>query len=468
MYFSLKNFFIITTYKDDYLLIHKNFPRLYRISKKIFKYSNDLSSFKKDYYLLKKWGYLPYQKDNHYKDQEAILTLRVSEDCNLSCSYCYNKTNMLNSKNIKFMSKDIAIKAVRFFLDNFFNKDMTIFFFGGEPLLNFPVIKDTLSYIKKQKIPFKEIKIVTNGTILNKDILNFILENNIKIMVSLDLPASEHKKNRPFKNKRPSFDIVLKNLKILLKNISSQNILIRTTVAKDIDFNLKEIILSCQRYKLPLENLIIELDHFSRCLKNLELEKKALINYSRKNILNNKNFPIYKRELIGDYLYTIISGREKILSCPAGVSAITVNPIGEIYLCDEVSNLKEFYLGDIKRGIDKEKLNIIKEKFILKPKECIFCWARAFCSGFCPLIKKDKNLLYQECQKLKRDFIEELNFFLNLNYKQIKKLIFSSFSFTKDNDYISKQSNFIKLSLKIYKYLNNNCLYLKPINILPY
>jgi len=467
----------IITYHNDYVLTYQKTPRLYLISKKIYdefkNKSKIINHIKNDYLNLKRWSYLPNSdRIQDYNDKRFVLSLRVSEECNLSCRYCYNKRNMLNKDGVKYMSKKIAKKSLDFFISHFNQKHMSIIFSGGEPLLNFSTVKYVLNYLKNTyKDREFEFKLSTNGTILNKEIINEIIKNDIKVTVSIDFPILQHNFNRPFKNGNPSFEIIRSNLMLLLKHISPQNITLRTVISSNGKFTPEEIIYNFYKLNLPTDNLYIQTEFgkgISFYKKNIiNRQKKALIEKHRKYLLDCKNnSKLYKREIFGNILYTIITGRDSVDECPAVKNGFTINPKGEIYLCDISVNKEKFYLGNIKNGFDNTRLKIIKEIYLKYYNECLSCWAFSFCSKFCPLIRPNKDIFFKNCAINKKEFIDEIRFFLNLNYNQIKKIILSAINFTKDKDIISRNRD-IDLYIEIYKFLNRNNKYIKPINIFP-
>lgn len=136
------------------------------------------------------------------------LILNVTEDCNLRCKYCsYSGHYKYKRKHTpKRMPKDIAYRAINWFLPNTGkSKNVTIGFYGGEPFLNFEIIRDAVVYAQ-QKAKDKEVgfNATTNATILTDEILDFIVRNNIRLLVSLDGPKDIHDRYRVFRNGRGS------------------------------------------------------------------------------------------------------------------------------------------------------------------------------------------------------------------------------------------------------------------------
>lgn len=148
------------------------------------------------------------------------LRLNVTEQCNLNCSYCYEKVSKVYTKK-RIMSWEIAKKS----LEEFFclvsmhkHKEVGIRFFGGEPLLNWSLIKQCIEYIKEKKPQSLNVKykINTNGTLLTEDIIKTLQRNNVFITISLDGVKKYHDKARIFNNGRGSFEIIDRNINILI------------------------------------------------------------------------------------------------------------------------------------------------------------------------------------------------------------------------------------------------------------
>lgn len=198
--------------------------------------------------------------DEHFKYVlPRKLVLEITENCNLRCSYCFNTLgtgHRVHSK--KQMTKPVIYKAI----DQYFKVYTEIFskipdteknnylkvavpncnWWGGEPFLNFELIKDSLLYFKnlpwnKYGIPSDKLSycVVTNFTILNQDILDFLIENHVLLMISLDGDQNEHDKNRKFLDGSGSFEIVKRNLDHILTKYPEyckNNVLIQAVFSK--------------------------------------------------------------------------------------------------------------------------------------------------------------------------------------------------------------------------------------------
>lgn len=161
---------------------------------------------------------------DEYRNQPIEIlegVLMVSQNCNLACRYCYGgESGTFNQKG--FMSEEIADKCMDFILQNAGEQSFQkIIFFGGEPLLNYKVIKHTIERWNSVKdlYPNKNIYfgLTTNGVLLNEEIVRFFKKNNVGVTVSVDGPPEIHNYNRPFRDGSKSFDATMAGIELLKK-----------------------------------------------------------------------------------------------------------------------------------------------------------------------------------------------------------------------------------------------------------
>ena len=485
-----KNLKIVISHKKNYILIDTKTPRMYQVPKQTYLDLRDKLKINpllaKEYNNLKQWSYLPdYTKLNHYDSWRIPqLSLRVSEACNLRCSYCFSlmHKNMLNSQGIKYMPKETAIKALRFFT-SYFNKkrELGVIFFGGEPLMNFPVMKYTTEYARKNVRGRRlEFSVTTNGTIMNKDIINWLIDYDISVYLSLDFPPSAQNVNRPFRDGRPSFETIKNNIFTLVKYISPRRLTIRTTIPFDSTISIRESYESFFRSGIPVKHYgaayqFVDLESAPKVMsaqmkrqRILGEEKTLIVDRQRRDVIKRDNAEAYGNDIWSTYFTMIVDGRIPFKECDAVDNALDVNPGGELYFCDMVANKDTFRLGDIESGLDKSRLELIKQKYCFKPEECASCFMGSFCFIACPLARPYKSVRKQNCLWHKNTFVARLKFILSLNVEQVKRLMDkSSHSFLR-SEYLLRHKQDLNAFFEIYNYLNNTHRYIKPVNIFPY
>lgn len=194
---------------------------LWRLSRRFDSKAASLAT--KNLLVLKKRGMLFSEEKiqrTEIKRKITDLTLNIVNNCNLRCRYCWNMGGSygrpsLNNKmdsRISYKALDLLVKESAGF------RDLVVDFYGGEPLLNFDVIRNTIEYCGKiqreKKINFRFL-LATNGTLLDKEAGEFLIENGVDIAVSIDGPQKIHDLQRPFPGRRGSFDAIMKNINSL-------------------------------------------------------------------------------------------------------------------------------------------------------------------------------------------------------------------------------------------------------------
>ncbi|ARC83167.1 radical SAM additional 4Fe4S-binding SPASM domain protein [Clostridium argentinense CDC 2741] len=307
------------------------------------------------------------------------VTFWVTSDCNLNCKYCYEGSD----KHKKYMSRNIVDKSIDqiFSYSKYIDKDsFMVLLHGGEPFLAFDIIKYIVARLKKECMD-RGIKIsfatTTNATILNDEMINFIIQEIPNITVSLDGTKETHDKMRPFKNGNGSHKIALENSLKLLKHLP--NIRLRTTFDStsigSLYQDIKFLIDNGFKYIVPAPNLF-DKDWSKKGLDILEEQMRLLKKYIKDK--KDVSVSILDRDLFS------LKG-----SCTGGKSTFNIYPNGELYPCTMAAGNKEFCIGNIYDGIDinkRDKLLSYSEKTNL---ECEGCTLYNFCIGpRCKIINK--------------------------------------------------------------------------------
>jgi uncharacterized protein len=351
------------------------------------------------------------------------LTLNVSEDCNLRCEYCIYSGKYIYERthSNKKMSLGIASRAIEFFFKHNTNSErIAVTFYGGEPLLNFNLIRKCVKLSKKLALECGKdsdltFSITTNGTLLDRKKINFLIEHNIGLLISLDGPKNIHDKYRKFINGKGSYDLIIENLKRIrelnqeyykkkvgfsvvtlpeyLNSVieffgshplvtETENLIINlvspddTTFFENYDFknNLKKYVKTMKKLMGMYEEFLVKENYHSPNFKPL----KAIFD---KNLLL-----IHRRELsqIGNKIY--LNG-----ICIPGQRRLFVSSGGDFYICEKMG--ESIKIGDVYKGFDyKAILNIIEKYRQISEKECLNCWLMRLCNLCFTSARKGKIL----------------------------------------------------------------------------
>jgi uncharacterized protein len=319
----------------------------------------------------------------------TYMSLLVTQDCNLRCIYCYeDKTKARMDEKTAFRAVDWLIRK---------SEDMRsihIVFFGGEPLLNFPLMKAVVEYANEAAHKAGKqatYSITTNGTLLDDEKNQFFLKHQIKVMISIDGLKELQDVQRPFASGSGSYDLILPKIHELLKLIpqtSGHAVVMGNTSPEKVKDALQELgfqQVSVAMNSQSLFTLDSQKDKASdRDIRSMisALEEEAIVWYNR--IIARDTVSINK--LTGrSYLYLalrcLLNHSIRIFFCGAGRSMAAVAPSGDIYLCHRFVGLDDYRIG----SIDEYDLNL--ESFSQSPVEtnaiCNRCFARYYCGGGC-------------------------------------------------------------------------------------
>lgn len=318
----------------------------------------------------------------------TCLNLQVSRECNLRCKYCYTKWGSFGGEK-GFMNKDVAKKAIDFLMRESGESEICrINFDGGEPLLNFELIKYVVVEATKQdqrlgkKVVFG---INTNGTLLSDRIVNFLNENRVGVNVSLDGPKGIHDSLRVFKNGDGSYDRIIPGLRRLLK-ASKGEVGCSLVVTKHSLSYLREIVNDLYGLGFSSISLAFVRGNGEEWAVNEEDLPKIREQYEKLALFCLDRF--FERGEIGlTNLYlrlkSIYFRSHRLMACGAGNNYVAISPSGTIYPCHSLVGIPEFVIGNLASGLEnRRRQNFFKNGIQSKP-DCRKCWARYFCGGGC-------------------------------------------------------------------------------------
>lgn len=332
------------------------------------------------------------------------LTLQVTQQCNLRCEYCaysgiYENNRTHSSKRMSFETAKAAIDL--FLSHNNSLSEVVIGFYGGEPLLEFKLIKECVNYAK-QKVEGKRLRfnMTTNGTLLSDDVVDFLAENEFLLSVSLDGSKEEHDINRKFLDGRGSFDVVVENVKRLCNRYPDfgRNLQIMTTINPHMDlgcvleyfsaeeaFSHKDILFNTMSER-GLENRLIYDKHFYR-VRNYEYIKMLFSMVGRIDKKYVSTLFLRSRTMLSQF-------RERTRShsalqwishhngpCMPGVKKLFIRTDGKIFPCERVNENKDYNcIGNLGVGIDVERAKKVLNVGKISENLCKKCWALRHCS----------------------------------------------------------------------------------------
>jgi uncharacterized protein len=327
----------------------------------------------------------------------TTMVLNVTNQCNLSCTYCYEYgadkiVDTANGKQPKFMTEETARDAVEFMLKESGTSPVAyLTFFGGETLMNFPVLQRTVAYARARAAETgKQVhfSLTTNATLLRPETIEFLADNDVGVTISIDGPQDIQDKFRVFQNGRGSYDLVAPKIKELLQRHRSRPIGARVTLAAGT-IDVKRI------YRHLTEELGFAEVGFA----------PATSAPSRDHAIPETGFEdmlAQFSELADEYLEASVAGRHhgfsnvretldeihkgmsKAFPCGAGLGLMGVSTGGDVALCHRFAGSEEHSLGNVRDGIDRGAQRAFLEKHHVDEKtDCRRCWARPLCSGGC-------------------------------------------------------------------------------------
>lgn len=371
------------------------------------------------------------------KSPLSQLILIVTEDCNIRCKYCIYSDNYPHVKGYskQQMSFDVAKKAIDYYMklhqmrvNSGYRRKPIITFYGGEPLLEFQLMKDVIKYCGEQNYEPK-IFVTTNATLFNEEMIKFFIENDIVITFSLDGFKANNDRNRIFPNGKGTFDLIMSNIIKLQNEKKKRNIEQAISfsccfdsysdmcaivdffnVNHDLFYPYNIIFNEISKYnttyyeycsKAHKEGVIKEDVHtFDKTVKVLQEEfLNCAINYQKVNSVGLTYLFMGLINIIWRSKGHMDSNK---LSCTPG-SKIAVSPDGNFFICEKVSQMCS--IGDVNNGIDFKKVNELNNKYLLiRRKHCKDCTISRLCSICYMHLVQDDDLKfnYEMCKDNKK------------------------------------------------------------------
>ena len=318
------------------------------------------------------------------------LCLHIAHSCNLNCSYCFASQGRYHGERA-LMSYETGKRALDFLVENSgTRRNLEVDFFGGEPLMNFDVVKKLVEYarnIEKEKNKNFRFTLTTNGVLIDDDVIDFANREMSNVVLSLDGRREVHDRFRVDYSGRGSFDTIVPKFQKLVNARGGKNYYMRGTFTHYNPDFLEDIkaMLDLGFTELSMEPVVTSPESPSALTESdkpivfEQYEKLAELMLRRDK--EGKPFTFYHYMLDikgGPCIYKRISG------CGSGTEYMAVTPQGDLYPCHQFVGDEKFKLGDIYHGVDnKEIQNEFYSCNVYAREECRDCWARLYCSGGC-------------------------------------------------------------------------------------
>ena len=318
------------------------------------------------------------------------LCLHIAHDCNLACRYCFAEEGEYHGRRA-LMSFEVGKKALDFLIANSGSRtNLEVDFFGGEPTMNWEVVKQLVEYGRSQeKIHNKNFRftLTTNGVLLNDEITEFCNREMSNVVLSLDGRKEVNDRMRPTRNGKGSYDIIVPKFVKFAKERGSRDYYIRGTFThENLEFSKDVLHFADLGFtKMSMEPVVAPPEAFYAIreedlpviLRQYDLLAKEYVERRRAG----KGFVFFHFQIDlkqGPCVAKRLSG------CGSGTEYLAVTPWGDLYPCHQFVGNEQFLLGNVDEGIVNTEL---RDEFKLcnvyaKPK-CRECFARFYCSGGC-------------------------------------------------------------------------------------
>ncbi len=328
-----------------------------------------------------------------FKQRKTVvkaLCLHIAHDCNLACKYCFAEEGEYHGRRA-LMSFEVGKKALDFLIANSGNRiNLEVDFFGGEPLMNWDVVKRLVEYGRSQeKIHNKKFRftLTTNGVLLNDEVMEFCNKEMSNVVLSLDGRKEVNDKMRPFRNGKGSYDLIVPKFQKFAESRNQTNYYVRGTFTREnLDFSKDVIHFADLGFKQMSIEPVVGLPEEPYAIREEDLPvimeeyDKLVVEYiKRKKEGRGFNFFHFMIDLEqGPCVAKRLSG------CGSGTEYLAVTPWGDLYPCHQFVGREEFLLGNVDDGIVNEACrNEFKLCNVYAKEKCQNCFAKFYCSGGC-------------------------------------------------------------------------------------
>ncbi|MBQ9927985.1 MAG: thioether cross-link-forming SCIFF peptide maturase [Lachnospiraceae bacterium] len=328
-----------------------------------------------------------------FKKRQTVvkaLCLHIAHDCNLACKYCFAEEGEYHGRRA-LMSFEVGKKALDFLVANSGNRvNLEVDFFGGEPLMNWQVVKDLVAYGRSLEEPNNKkfrFTLTTNGVLLDDEILEFANKEMANVVLSIDGRKEIHDLMRPNRGGFGSYDLIVPKFQKVAESRDQMNYYVRGTFThNNLDFaeDVKHLAdLGFQQISVepvvakPKDDYAITEEDVPKLLE--EYDRLAVELLKRRKEGKGVNFFHFMIDLEGGPCVA-----KRLSGCGSGTEYLAVTPWGDFYPCHQFVGQEEFLMGNVDEGITRTD---IRDEFktcnVYAKEKCRNCFAKFYCSGGC-------------------------------------------------------------------------------------
>ena len=328
-----------------------------------------------------------------FKKRQTVvkaLCLHIAHDCNLACRYCFAGEGEYKGDRA-LMSLEVAKKSLDFLVANSgLRRNLEVDFFGGEPLMNWDVVKKTVEYGRSLEEKYDKkfrFTLTTNGVLLNDEIMEFANREMANVVLSIDGRKEVHDYMRPTRNGKGSYDVILSKFQEFAKKRAGKSYYVRGTYThNNLDFSQDVLHMADLGFdqisvepvvSLPDEPYAIKEEDIPVLLEQYDILAKEMIKRHKEG--RGFNFFHFMIDLEGGPCVA-----KRLSGCGSGTEYMAVTPWGDLYPCHQVVGEDDFCIGNVFDGIKNQDIvNEFKLCNVYAKDKCKDCFARFYCSGGC-------------------------------------------------------------------------------------
>lgn len=332
-----------------------------------------------------------YEKYAKYSVASPVkaMCLNIAHDCQLRCKYCFASTGDFG-KGRKLMSLETGKHAIDFLLENSGDRpNLELDFFGGEPLMNFKVVKQIVEYARSREAEYNKkfrFTITTNGLLLDDEKIDFINKEMSNVVLSIDGRKSVNDYFRVLPNGQGCYDMILPKYQQLVNGRGDKEYYVRGTFTnRNKDFSDDVFALYDAGFdQISIEPVVGEGDEYALTdndLPEVFKEYERLAERIIENEKNGKKFNFFHFMLDLDQGPCAI---KRLRGCGCGNDYVAITPDGDIFPCHQFVGIDEYKMGNIDEGtFNQEMKKDFAQAHVYSKPDCRECWAKFYCSGGC-------------------------------------------------------------------------------------